>query len=136
MTCFSREKRVFCVLKTVFKTFSVFPSTFCDCSLSSPFLSQLKLTQTLHVTLSNSIFALFHLQIFKKKVWVLISSPHNSCFELHFREYLCCCFVFFFCYGFVLFFEIFLVWFVEVLFLCELISVDRFMYYHVLVSLR
>ena len=34
---------------------------------------------------TNSIFALFHLQIFKKKVWVLISSPHISCFELHFR---------------------------------------------------
>ena len=48
------------------------------------------------------------------------------------------CFVFFLfvCYGFVLIFEIVLVWFVEVLFLCELVSVDRFMYYHVLVSLR
>ena len=83
---------------------------------------------------TNSIFALFHLQIFKKKVWVLISSPHNSCFELHFREYLCCCFVF--RYGFVSIFKIVLVWIVEVLFLCELVSVDRFMYYHVLVSLR
>ena len=39
-TCFSREKCVFCISKTVFfLTFSVFPSTFCDCSLSSPFLS-------------------------------------------------------------------------------------------------
>ena len=48
------------------------------------------------------------------------------------------CFFFFLfvCYGFVLIFEIVLVWFVEVLFLCELVSVDRFMYYHVLVSLR
>ena len=46
-TCFSRKKRVFCVSKTVFRTFSVFPSNFCDCSLCSPFLSQLKLTQTL-----------------------------------------------------------------------------------------
>ena len=46
-TCINREKHVFCVSKTVFKTFSVFPSNFCDCSLSSPFLSQLKLTQTL-----------------------------------------------------------------------------------------
>ena len=27
-TCFSREKRVFCILKTIFKTFSVFPSIF------------------------------------------------------------------------------------------------------------
>ena len=39
VTCINREKCVFCVLKTVFKTFSVFPSNFCDCSLSSPFLS-------------------------------------------------------------------------------------------------
>ena len=38
-TCISREKHVFCVSKTIFKTFSVFPSNFCDCSLSSPFLS-------------------------------------------------------------------------------------------------
>ena len=38
-TCYSREKRVFCVSKTVFKTFSVFSSNFGDCSLSSPFLS-------------------------------------------------------------------------------------------------
>ena len=43
---------------------------------------------------TNSIFVLFHLQIFKKKVWVLISSPHISCFELHFCEYLCWCFCF------------------------------------------
>ena len=58
-TCFNREKCVFCISKTVFKTFSVFPSTFCDCSLSSPFLSQLKLTQTLYFCIISS-------QIFKK----------------------------------------------------------------------
>ena len=58
-TCYSREKRVFCVSKTVFKTFSVFPSTFCDGSLSSPFLSQLKLTQTLHVALYKLHFCTF-----------------------------------------------------------------------------
>ena len=45
-THFSREKRVFCISKIVFKTFSIFPSNFCDYSLSSIFLSQLKLTQT------------------------------------------------------------------------------------------
>ena len=45
-------------------------------------------------------------------------------------------FCFVFCYEFVSIFEIVLVWIVEVLFLCELVSVDRFMYYHVLVSLR
>ena len=34
------------------------------------------------------------------------------------------------------FFGIVLVWIVEVLFLCELVLVDRFMYYPVLVFLR
>ena len=51
---------MFCVLKTVFKTFSVFPSNFCDCSLSSP--------------------------IFKKKVWVFSVSLHFSCFECVFLD--------------------------------------------------
>ena len=81
-TCFSREKRVFCISKTVFKTFSVFPSTFCDCSLSSPFLSQLKLTQTLlklhFYTISSPIF--------KKKVWVFSISLHFPCFEYAFLD--------------------------------------------------
>ena len=58
-TCFNREKRVFCVSKTVFKNFLIFPSTFCDCSLSSLFLSQLKLTQTLCVTLYKLHFCIF-----------------------------------------------------------------------------
>ena len=58
-TCFSHEKRVFWVSKTVFKTFSIFPSTFCDCLLSSPFLSQLILTQTLRVTLYKLHFYTF-----------------------------------------------------------------------------
>ena len=39
-TCFAFQRQFL-------KTFSVFPSNFCDCSLSSPFLSQLKLTRTL-----------------------------------------------------------------------------------------
>ena len=43
-THFSREKHVFCISKIVFKTFSVFSSNFSDYSLSSPFLSLLKLT--------------------------------------------------------------------------------------------
>ena len=44
-THLSREKRMFCVSKTIsLNFFSVFPSIFSDCSLSSPFLSQLKLT--------------------------------------------------------------------------------------------
>ena len=69
VTCFSHKKRVFCVSKTAFKTFSVFPSNFCDC-LSSPFLSQLNLTQTLHVTLLKLHFCIIPSPIFKKKVWV------------------------------------------------------------------
>ena len=59
----SREKRVFSISKTVFKTFSVFPSNFCDYSLSSPFLSQLKLTQTL----LKLHFSIISSQIFKKR---------------------------------------------------------------------
>ena len=44
---------------------------------------------------------------------------------------------FFFVMGlFRFFFGIVLVWIVEVLFLCKLVSVDRFMYYPVLVFLR
>ena len=69
-TCLSREKCVFCVSKIVFKTFSVFPSNFCDCSLSSLFLSQLNLTQTLRVTLLKLHFCIIPSPIFKKNVWV------------------------------------------------------------------
>ena len=59
----SRKSRVWQKLGQFFKTFSVFPSNFCDYSLSSPFLSQLKLTQTLlklHLCIISS-------QIFKKR---------------------------------------------------------------------
>ena len=59
----SREKRVFCISKTVFKTFSIFPSNFCDYSLSSPFLSQLKLFQTLF----KLHFCIISSQSFKKR---------------------------------------------------------------------
>ena len=82
MTRFSHKKRVFCVSKTVFKTFSVFPSTFCDCSLSSPFLSQLKLTQTL----LKLHFCIISSPIFKKKVWVFSVSLHLPCFECDFLD--------------------------------------------------
>ena len=40
----SRKMRVLCFEDSFLKTFSIFPSNFCDCSLSSPLLSQLKLT--------------------------------------------------------------------------------------------
>ena len=59
----SREKRVFCISKTVFKTFSIFPSNFCDYSLSFPFLSQLKLFQTLF----KLHFCIISSQSFKKR---------------------------------------------------------------------
>ena len=81
-TCFSREKRVFCISKTIFKTFSVFPSTFCDCSLSSPFLFQLKLTQTLF----KLHFCIISSPIFKKKVWVFSVSLHFPCLECAFLD--------------------------------------------------
>ena len=35
----SRKMRVLCFEDSFLKTFSIFPSNFCDCSLSSPFLS-------------------------------------------------------------------------------------------------
>ena len=83
-TCFSHKKHVFCVSRTIFKTISIFPSNLCDCSLSlsSPFLSQLKLTQTLlklHFCITSS-------PIFKKKVWVFSVSLHFPCFEFAFLD--------------------------------------------------
>ena len=84
---------------------------------------------------TNSIVALVHLQIFKKKVWALILSPHISCFKLHFREYLCWCFDF--CYGFVsMILGLFLFGLFKVLFPCKLISVYGFIYFLVFVFLR
>ena len=72
----------FYVSKIVFKTFSVFPSNFCDCSLSSPFLSQLELTQTL----LKLYFYIISFQIFKKNVWVFSVSLHFPCFECAFLD--------------------------------------------------
>ena len=92
-----------CLAKSgsVFKNFFSFPSNFLWLFTFSLIWNSPKHFVSLS---TNSIFALFHLQIFKKKVWVLISLPHISCFEFHFREYLCWCFVF--CYGFVSDFEL------------------------------
>ena len=58
------------------KSFSVFPRTFCDCSLS---LSTV-LTQTLRVSTSNSIVASFLLKIIKKRYES--SLPHFICYVL------------------------------------------------------
>ena len=82
-TCFSREKHVFCVSKTVFKTFLVFPSNFCDCSLSSHF--SLNWNWPKHS--SNSISASSHLKIFKKKVWVFSVLLDFSCFKYYFLDF-------------------------------------------------
>ena len=66
-TCVGSEKRVFCISKTVFKTFSVFfPLNFCDCSLSSQFLSQLSPSQTLRAPIPKlhcCIFSTQNLQV-------------------------------------------------------------------------
>ena len=100
------------------------------------FLSQLKLIQTLYITLYKLHFCTCSPPNLQEKVWVLISSPHISCFEFHFREYLSWCFVFLLLWVYFDVFGIVLVWIIEVLFLCKLVSVDRFMYFPVLVFLR
>ena len=84
---------------------------------------------------TNSIVAFVHLQIFRKKVWALILSPHILYFELHFHEYLCWCFDC--CYGFIsMFLGLFLFGLLKVLFPCKLVSVDGFIYFLVFVFLE
>ena len=103
-----------CLAKSglVFKNLFSFPTKFLCL-----FTFSLNWNSSKHsVSLStNSIFALFHLQIFKKKVWVLISSPHMSCFDFIFVNIcvgvlfcffffsLWVCFIFFFFFGLSLF---------------------------------
>ena len=55
--------------------------------MSIHFLSQLKLTQTLCVTLYKLHCCFISSQIFKKKVWVFSSSLHISCFEYYFLDF-------------------------------------------------
>ena len=55
--------------------------------MSIHFLSQLKLTQTLRVTLYKLYCCFISSQIFKKKVWVFSSSLHISCFEYYFLDF-------------------------------------------------
>ena len=86
-TCFSREKRMFCISKTVFKTILVFPSNFYDCSMSSPFLSQLNLTKHSMSHSSNSIFASFLLQYSRKRYGFSLSHLISSCFENYFLDF-------------------------------------------------
>ena len=57
-----------------FENFFSFSLEFLWLSLSSPFLSQLNLTQTLHVTLLKLHFCIIPSPIFKKNVWVFFVS--------------------------------------------------------------
>ena len=74
MTCWRlisvAKNACFAFRRKFLKLFQYFPSNFCDCSLSSPFLSQLNLTQTLCVTHLNLHFCIIPSLIFKKKVWI------------------------------------------------------------------
>ena len=96
----SRKKCVFGKNWVRFETFSVFPRTFYDYSLSLSIESH---PNTPCHSLQTPLLHLFNSKSSRKKVWALILSPHTSYFELHFHEYLCWCFDFF-CYGFVLMF--------------------------------
>ena len=83
---------------------------------------------------TTSIFALFTSKSSRKRYG--LSFPHLISHVLSFIFVNICVDVLFFslwvCFGF----WVVLVWIVEVLSLCELVSIDRFIYYHVLVSLR
>ena len=101
------------------------------------FLSQLILTETLRVTLYK-----FHCCICsppnlqeKKRYGFLFS--HLISRILSFIFVSICVGVLIFCYGFVsMFLGLFLFGLLKVLFLCKLVSVDRFIYFLVLVFLR
>ena len=89
VTYLNHKKCVFCVSKTVFKTFSVFPSNFCDCSLSSPF----SFSQTLCVSLKKAfIFATFNLQSSRKRYGFSLSHFIFHVLRVLFLIlWVCCC---------------------------------------------
>ena len=101
---------------SVFKSFQFFPRTFYDYSLS---LSTETHPNTPCHFIQTPLLHLFTSKSSRKKV---------SCFEIHFREYLCWYFDFLLwvCFDIL---GIVLVWIIQVLFLCKLVSVDRFMYF-------
>ena len=130
----SRKTRVCQKVGQFLKTFSVFPRTFYDHSLS---LSTETHPNTLCHSLQTPFLHFFTSKSSRKRYG--FSFPHLISHVLSFIFVNICVDIlfFFFCYGFVLsFFLVVFVWIVEVLFLCELVSVDRFIYYHALVSLR
>ena len=74
------------------KLFQYFSSNFCDCSLSSPFLSQLNLTQTLYVTHLNLHFCIiFFSNLQEKGMGFLCLTWCYSCFENNFLLLGCLC---------------------------------------------
>ena len=130
----SCEKRV-CWQKVgqFLKTFSIFPQTFYNYSLA---LSTETHPNIPCHSLQTPFLHFFTSKSSRKRYEFLF--PHLISRVLSFIFVNICVDVFF-CFlwvCFVFFFFIVLVWIVEVLFLCELVLVDRFMYYHVLVSLR
>ena len=101
------------------------------------FLSQLKLIQTLRVTLYKLHFCICSPPNLQEKSMGSYFLTSYLMFWASFSWIFMLVFYFFFVMGlFRFFFGIVLVWIVEVLFLCKLVSVDRFMYYPVLVFLR
>ena len=68
-------------IRAVFKSFSVFPRTYCDCSLS--FLSET--SQTHYVTHFQLHCCFISSQNHQEKVWVLFSSSHILCLMNVFR---------------------------------------------------
>ena len=114
------------------KTFSIFPQTFYNYSLA---LSTETHPNTPCYSLQTPFLHFFTSKSSRKRYGFLF--PHLISHVLSFIFMNICVDVFFFCYGFVsFFFFIVLVWIVEVLFLCELVSIERFMYYPMLVFLR
>ena len=119
-----------CLVKngSVFKNLSVFPRTFYDYSLSL-------LIETHPNTPCHSLqtpFLHFFTSKFSRKRYGFLTSYLVFWASFSWIFVLMFCFSLWVCFGF----WVVLVWIVEVLFLCELVSVDRFIYYHVLVSLR
>ena len=125
---------------SVFKPFQFSLELF----MSIHFLSQLKLIQTLRVTLYKHHFCTCSPPNLQEKgmgsyfltLYLVFWTSFSWVFMLVFCFFVF--FVFFFFWLWVCFdvFGIVLVWIIEVLFLCKLFLVDRFMYFPVLVFLR
>ena len=131
-THFSREKRVFCISKTVFKSFQFSLELF----MTIHFLSQLNLTQTLCVTLYKLHCCICSPPNLQEKRYGFLFS-HLISRILSFIFVCICVGVLIFCYGFVsMFLGLFLFGLLKVLFLCKLVSVDSFIYFLVFVFLR